>query len=348
MSDNGFSLIKLNGASDVVLKLFDMIKDAIGWIATPHGSKKDFEDALVLYKKSIEDGNEAEGIIKAAKISTAKKELKQYINKRNIIAYTISDLKDNAKMDVDNDWLAYFFSYAENISDKSIQMIWSRILAEQCNGDTSIKRTLIHILSLIDAKTALSFGNLCKLTIKYPQMSIYEHLGTKFVSEFIPLVINPKLSGLNLVFPKEDERYQMALEYRNCIPEPNDIAILQEIGLIELSEKRNNNFEYPYAFGLISHDYSGKGNRYKGSKIQDYVVEYNDVKYKVMPKAIDDYSDLSEVQNKLPENIKFGLIKFTTVGETLYKLLKPEKILGFESIFKLYMESQDFKIEKID
>ena len=109
MPDNGFSLISLDGASNVAIKLLDMIKDAIGWVATPRGSKKDFEEALTGYKKSIEE-SESDGIIRAAKISNARKELKQYINKEQIIARTIADLQEDATFDVENDWLAYFLA----------------------------------------------------------------------------------------------------------------------------------------------------------------------------------------------------------------------------------------------
>jgi len=347
MAGDGFSLISLDGASDVVIKLLDMVKDAVGWVASPHGAQIDFNDALVVYKKSIEDGNEADGIVKAAKMASARKDLRKYLNTGKIISYAIPVLDEDAKMEVDSDWLAYFFDYAENISDDSIQKIWARILAEQCNGDTSIKRTLIHILSLLDSRTAKAFGKLCRITFKYPLMPIYEHFGTKFLSEYIPLVIGSKISGLHLAFPEGHELRNLALEYRACIPEPNDIAILQEIGLIELPEKRETTFEYPFNFGLVHHDYSGKGNKYKSTTIQDYIVEYFGVKYRITPKSIEGCTDLEEIQEKLPKTIKFGTVKFTTVGESLYKMIPSEHIDGFDSMFRFYLNGQEFNVEEI-
>ena len=55
--------------------------------------------------------------------------------------------------------MSYFFDYAQNISDESVQKIWARILAEHRNGDTSIKRILIYTLSLLDTEFAKAFGN---------------------------------------------------------------------------------------------------------------------------------------------------------------------------------------------
>ena len=41
MSDTKMSLINLDGASDVVIKLLDMLQNAVGWVVAPHGARKD-------------------------------------------------------------------------------------------------------------------------------------------------------------------------------------------------------------------------------------------------------------------------------------------------------------------
>lgn len=347
MSDKNLSLINLDGASDVVIKFLDMIQDAVGWMVTPHGGRKDFNEALVVYKEYIEKDEKIDGIAKAAKISSARKELKQYINQGKIIAYTIPDLSPGARLEVNQDWLSYFFDYAKNISDESVQKIWARILAEHCNGDTSIKRILIHTLSLLDAESAKAFGDLCRITIHCPYPKAYMQLENKFVSKYVPLVISPVLYGLNLVLPEDDERHIATEKYIECIPTPNELAILQEIGLIELPEKNGINFEYPYNFGLIHHDFSGKNNSYKQTELKEYIIEYGSNKYVIEPKNINK-NDLLKINSKekLPEIIKLGNVKFSTVGETLYKTLNVEKLDNFSHILKLCVESQKFDIRR--
>lgn len=347
MSDKNMSLINFDGASDVAIKLLDMIQDAVGWAVSPHGSKVDFNEAVAIYKKSIEEESNLPGLVKAAKISTARKDLKKYINQGKIISYAIPDLNPNAKLNVEDDWLTYFFDYAQNISDESVQKIWARILAEQCNGDTSINRILIHTLSLLDANTAKAFGNLCKITFEYPQMDIYEKMGNKFISKYIPLVISPKIYGLYLAFPKETDEYNLTMDYVRCIPSPNEISVLEEIGLIELSEKRNVDFEYPYNFGLVHHDFSGENNSYKSSELKEYIITYDNNQYIIEANNVDK-DEITNINStsKLPETIKFGMIKYTTIGETLYKMLNIEKNESFEHILKFYVEMQDFKLKK--
>lgn len=352
MSDSKpFSLINLDGASDVVIKFLEMIQDATGWVVTPHGTRKDFNEALEIYKKSIID-SELSGIEKAAKISSVRKELKQYINQSKVIGFAISDLNQNGKINTDEDWLTYFFNYAQNISDETVQRIWARILAEHCNGDTSIKRILIHTLSLLDSESAIAFGNLCKITFECPIKNIYQHFGTKFLSKYIPLVIDPKISGLYLALSEsapEDARYKSALEYTQCIPSPASLTLLQEIGLIDLPEKRGENFEYPYNCGMIHHDFSGKGNSYTKTWVEDYIITYGEDKYIIKANGVEDEDLLNcdfDSEKNLPATIKFGRVKFTTVGETLYSILKMEKLEGFEEILKLYIETQPFSVIK--
>lgn len=347
--NNCFSLVNLDGASDVVVKFLDMIQNAIGWVAAPRGAKKDFNEAVEIYKDAIKD-SDLSGIEKASKISSARKEIKQYINQSKIIAFAIPELNQDGKLNEDEDWLAYFFNYAQNISDESVQRIWARILAEHCNGDTSIKRMLIHTLSLLDSESAKAFGNLCRITFEYPQQNAYEHFGSKFISKHIPLVIDPMISGLPLTLSKvapDDARYISAKKYREYIPSPSTLTILQEIGLIELPEKRGEDFEYPYSFGLVHHDYSGKNCSYKGSWIEEYIITYGKDEYVLEPNGINKEDILkADSDKKLPKSIKFGRVKFSTVGETLYKILNLEKLDEFETMFRFYIESQGFSLIK--
>lgn len=331
--------------SKVIIKLLDMIADAVGWIATPRGAQKDFNEGIELYKEEIKRDSSLSSIEKAARFATARKEVKEYINQGKIISYAIPEIKQDAKLNFDSDWLTYYFNYAKNISDDNIQKIWARILAEKCNGDTSINRQLIHILSLLDSNTASAFVNLCKITFKYPKTKVYEHLGTKYISEYIPLVINPKIYGILLAFPENDYRHNAATEYANSLPTPEEIGILKDIGLIELSEKRNNELTYSYSSGLVRHNFTGKNNKYENTEIKDYVVKYYSQEYIVKPAGLEIEPS---IECKLPENIRFGLVQFTTVGEKLYRLIKTEGLNDFKVIMGTYLKTQNFELHEVE
>ena len=165
MSDgNVFSLINLDGASDVVIKLLDMVGKAVGWTVIPKKAKANFEEGLSIYIESIKSDNTLCGIEKGAKISTARKELKQYINQGKIISYAVNDINEEAKMEIDDDWLMYFFEYAKNISNDDVQKIWGRLLSMKINGEKGVSKKLLNALSLIEPEDVELFCTLCSLT----------------------------------------------------------------------------------------------------------------------------------------------------------------------------------------
>ncbi len=108
--DKNYSILNLDGASDVIIKMLVMIENAVGWIGAPKGAKKDFNEGLAIYKESIEKNDTLSGLEKGAKISNARMELKQYINQGKIISNAFKNLQNEAKMNVEDDWLLVFLN----------------------------------------------------------------------------------------------------------------------------------------------------------------------------------------------------------------------------------------------
>ena len=105
--DKNYSILNLDGASDVIIKMLVMIENAVGWIGAPKGAKKDFNEGLAIYKESIEKNDTLSGLEKGAKISNARMELKQYINQGKIISNAFKNLQNEAKMNVEDDSVHY-------------------------------------------------------------------------------------------------------------------------------------------------------------------------------------------------------------------------------------------------
>ena len=342
MSDGSFSLVNVDGLSDVAVKLLDMIEKAVGWTVTPRGSKKDLEDALQYYKKAILDDETIPPIVKASKIASAKKDLTQYINQGRIITNTISELGNNANLkNVDLDWLSYFFDYAKNIQDETIQKIWARLLAEQCSGNTSIQRNLIHILSLMDTETAIAFSNMCRLVIAVPIHSIAQSIETRYIPQFVPVIAPFMVYSIYLALPDEYEEKQAMLSYKSCVPTPEQLAIFKELGLITTLENRNAEFLYPYNFGLTQHRYESVDQDHKVQKLvettrKDYTIRYFDKEFCITPDH--------QKYEKDPEHIKLGLVQFTSIGVALYKAIKVNEVPGFLLFLTKYLELQGFNL----
>jgi len=159
------SLINIEGSSQVVIKLLSMIEKSVGWIVSPKGNQKDFHEGIQIYKESIKNDQSLSGEEKGARISTARKDLRQYINQRKIIENSIKDIDENADFEnIDPDWLAYFFEYAKNISNEEIQLVWSKLLANKINGNQQMTKKLIHILSVIEGEDIDVFCKICSMT----------------------------------------------------------------------------------------------------------------------------------------------------------------------------------------
>lgn len=163
-----YSLLNLDGLSDVIIRLLDMLEKVGVWVVTPKGAYKDFEEAIEEYKKYIMNDDSLPILEKTRKYAQARKELKEYINKGKIISYAVNDIKKDAQTyNVDEEWLMYFFDSAKNISDDKMQRIWGKLLAERVNGKRGITKRLINIFSMIEQQDIELFCMLCAMSFKH-------------------------------------------------------------------------------------------------------------------------------------------------------------------------------------
>ena len=296
-----------------------MIEKSASWIVTPKNSRANFNEGVSVYIESIKNDQTLNPLEKAAKISTARKEVKQYINKGKIISYAIPDIKDDAAMDVDEDWLAYFFEYAKNISNESVQTIWGKILAEKCNGNTSINRKLISVLSMMDVDEATMFAGLCSITFNYYEDETNGVFTTNRTPNNVPLVVNLG----QVIRLLEDKKRDSIGPYFECATGKNDFLGLVELGLIEKSESPAD-FSYRYN-GFIS-------------------IEFNNENYRIVEE--DHHENKVKIDGRYGL-IKFGCVKFTLLGNALYELLSPDYCQSLEIVFKEYLKSQNFRLERL-
>lgn len=141
-------------------KLIDKLSDAVGFIATPKGNRRNIIEAEQFLIDQIKADDGKPYIQKAAEISNARRLIREYNNQNDIVNIAIQNLGEDAMPEnIDVDWLAYFMDQAKNISAEDMQIIWGKILAKECEDD--VPKTLINSLSLIGRSEAENFRKLC-------------------------------------------------------------------------------------------------------------------------------------------------------------------------------------------
>lgn len=122
-------------------------------------------DALEVYIKDIEKSDKPKEL-KAWEIMHAKREFKKIQNVSNILelaeAYCSGDGIKCDFYSADEEWYDRFMDSAELVSEEKIQIVWAKLLASKIKGDNRIPRSLIRILSEMDAHLAESFTTLCE------------------------------------------------------------------------------------------------------------------------------------------------------------------------------------------
>ena len=209
MLDN-FQLIPgeaFTASGRVLEKIVDKVSDAVGWILIPKGTKQYQLEAEKYLIDEIKNNSSMPDLAKAAAISNVRKIIKDYQNQRNIFSMALGFINDSAEPErVSNDWLSFFFDSAKNISEEEVAIIWGKLLAKEINIPGTVSKSLIHILSIIDHKDALTFQKLASFTVE---------IG----NEYYLILFTDRFNDI----------------YKNYGLMPSDIISLEETGLIQSS-----------------------------------------------------------------------------------------------------------------
>lgn len=204
MSDIKFSLISLDGLSELGQSLLDKISNAIGWVATKNTPRR---IAIQTYIEEIKNGS-FDPITKAVLISNAKKTIAEYSNQNSIVQHAIANMNQTAHPEsVENDWISQFMDKARLVSDADFQLIWGRILAEECNIPGSVPRSLLHILEQMDRNDAEKFTKLASFSVyviedntrNYSPVVIEKHLRDYYTKHGIDFDSLIDLQALGLI-----------------------------------------------------------------------------------------------------------------------------------------------------
>lgn len=152
---------------DAIVRLIDSVEKATGWLFHPLNEQRKISSvAINEYIASIEKDDSLDPFMKAVKKDRARKDIRQYIKKTQILEKAIPQIEENAQPDnVDSEWYESFFDKAETISDDELQNIWAKILSSEVNAPGTINRRLLNALYLMDAEEAGAFRDICYMAI---------------------------------------------------------------------------------------------------------------------------------------------------------------------------------------
>lgn len=168
MSESGPLInVDLKPLADVAIKLLDKLDVCFGF-SVPKGKRKDREMATEAFIKGIQDDQSLSLLEKAAFTSNARKIIKEYINHLDILSFALDKMPNDAHPeDLDDEWVSRFMESSKHVSDKQMQMIWGKLLAQECGAPGQTPKSLINILSSMDRSQAETFVklNACTMTL---------------------------------------------------------------------------------------------------------------------------------------------------------------------------------------
>ncbi len=167
MSD-GNALIELGKLAEPAKVLIEKVSDAVGGICKPWQIKRiakaEIEAALIKAEGKLKiDDVEERGLLRV--ITQAGHRQK---NIEQITAKAIPLLNEESMPNqIDDDWLAYFFNKCDLVSDKEMQTVWAKILAEEAKKKGSFNKRSLNLVSTLEKEDAELFSNFCGYVFKY-------------------------------------------------------------------------------------------------------------------------------------------------------------------------------------
>ncbi len=142
---------KAEKVTDISVKVADEIGSVFNWFNQP---KEEARSQLI---RQIEKADlPPEEMV--ALVYNSRKLTREYANSKAIFEQAKEHFKERTgDRTVDDDWLHFFFDKAQKVSSQGMQFIWARLLAGEFNKPGSISRKLMHIISIMDANSAVSF-----------------------------------------------------------------------------------------------------------------------------------------------------------------------------------------------
>ena len=215
--------IDLQPLSATANLLIQKISDAIGWTITHDTPGKLAISKLI---EDIQNNPHLDPLVKAASVTHVKKIIREYCNQNNIVKIAINNLQGASTSSVsqlDSDWIASFMNKARFISDSTLQILWGKILSQECKNPNSAPKHLLNILESVDTYLATAFTKIKMHSIRildenprFFSIVHYSNDAAYFNAMGLTLDTLTDLDAVGLISFHVNVNYQISLEMNHC------------------------------------------------------------------------------------------------------------------------------------
>lgn len=145
--------------------------------------------------------------------------------------------KTNKKpKNIDEDWLTYFLDRASFVSDETVQTLWASIFTYECFEGGRFRKVMLDKMVQLDRDTAIAFGILCSFTY---DLSVSDGRNYSIPLYLRDDILLRMINDSSTTFSREDME-----TYRKDFPTVDQLELLQDIGLINLSSEYDDSDVY--------------------------------------------------------------------------------------------------------
>lgn len=173
-------------------------------------------------------------------------------NIERITAQAAQDLPQDSKPEnLDEDWIAHFFSKCENVSDEQMQSLWSKLLAGEATSPGTYSKRTVDLVGSMDKKDAFLFTELVQFTWMMGEAVplIFDTTNEIYTKKGINFSALKHLDSLGLISFESVSGY-----IRKGFSKQNYIFYFGLPTLMEFSEQANNQI----ATGQVIYTQAGK------------------------------------------------------------------------------------------
>lgn len=162
---DGNSVINLGDLAKPATVLIEKVSNAVGVLYEPRRIKNkaaaEAEARKIKALAHIELSEiEQRGIERLVHQEGRKQE-----NIENITSKAVKELPPEAKTEeLEEDWVAHFFDKCDNVSDESMQSLWSSLLAGEATKPGTYSKRTVDFVASMDKKDADLFTKFCQFT----------------------------------------------------------------------------------------------------------------------------------------------------------------------------------------
>lgn len=159
--DENKNIIDVTGIGQIGCSLIERISELCGWIYNKNPKVIAKNSLIEDVKKSNLPSDEKYMIL-----SNINRITKEYYNQKNILSIAVEHLNDSSRPDdVDISWLNQFMDKARLVTTEQAQIIWGKLLAEECNNPNTVPKSLLFILEQMDGEDAKAFTEVCSCSV---------------------------------------------------------------------------------------------------------------------------------------------------------------------------------------